>query len=625
MQQTILNGRYRLVEKIGEGGMAAVYLGHDLRLNRQVAIKMLHQHFVNDADFLNRFQHEAQAAANLNHPYVVNVYDVGQDETCHYIVMEYVNGENLKTIINRDAPLPVNYAVAIAEAVAYGLDGAHRISLIHRDIKPQNIMVTRDGHVRITDFGIAKSHLSTALTETGITFGTADYISPEQARGQTAIPQSDIYALGVTLYEMLTGRLPYTGDSAISVAMQHVSADPPPIRKLNPLVPPQLEALVMQAMAKDPTQRPTSARAFAQQLHQYRGFAEQQTVLAPAPVAYETDSLPVRPPYTAQPSQSTTSILYRGSIPPRRSVLSRPPNQGQGCGLAVIGTLLLSGVLGVVLLLSMPAFSLDYQTAGQRNTTTVVEAESPSFTPLPSTLDASPTPTATPVPSVLPTPPPTPTPDNLTTVPDIRNLSEVEAQAILLNAELVPIIGEQAHNEQVEAGRIINQHVLPGTRLERGSVITYSLSLGPRLVEVPNLVNMRLEQVLALLANVGFQYQLDFQPHAQVSRDFVIRQEPNAGARVEPGTPIFLEISLGDVVRFPDVVGMPREQAEQLILRSGLSLEYVDQQGRDKLGEAFDLLPPGQVVSAMANGQSVRNGDYIQPGSRIVLGVRATE
>src|SRR5919205_2600613 len=281
MQQKTLNNRYQLEQKIGEGGMARVYRGRDLRLNRQVAIKVLHSHYASDTNFLQRFHHEAQAAANLRHPNIVDVYDVGQDGDTHYIVMEYVPGSDLKALIMRNGALPIDQAVYTAECVANGLEAAHRIGMVHRDIKPQNIIVGEQGQVKITDFGIAKSSLSTAMTETGVTFGTADYISPEQARGQPATPRSDIYSLGVTLYETLTGRLPFTGDSSIAVAMQHVSADPPPPRMYNPRIPPQLESLVLRAMSKEPDGRPTTAREFARQLSGYRNVGEQATVVGP--------------------------------------------------------------------------------------------------------------------------------------------------------------------------------------------------------------------------------------------------------------------------------------------------------------------------------------------------------
>src|SRR5215207_413624 len=366
MQQKILNDRYELEQKIGEGGMARVYRGRDLRLNRQVAIKVLHSHFASDKNFLQRFHHEAQAAANLRHPNIVDVYDVGQDADTHYIVMEYVAGSDLKALLMRNGALPVEQAVYVGECVGNGLDAAHRIGMVHRDVKPQNIIVGEQGQVKITDFGIAKSSLSTALTETGVTFGTADYISPEQARGQTATPRSDIYSLGVTLYETLTSRLPFSGDSSIAVAMQHVSADPPPPRMYNARIPPQLESLVLRALSKEPDGRPTTARDFARQLGSYRDVGDQATVVGPtAPRA--APQQPARPsPQPAPRQQSTGPTSPRPVLPPARSaaVSKAPPdNRGMGFGGFLLGLLLLGGVLGLVYLALSGAFNYLFNVA----------------------------------------------------------------------------------------------------------------------------------------------------------------------------------------------------------------------------------------------------------------------
>jgi serine/threonine protein kinase len=261
MQQQILDDRYEVDRLIGEGGMARVYIGRDRRLNRRVAIKIPRPQYIDDADFLNRFRHEALAAASLAHPAIVDVYDVGQEGSIHYIVMEYVDGFNLKALLNREAPLTVDRAVKLAIQVALGLHAAHRAGLVHRDIKPQNIIVTADGHARITDFGVAKGRLSTAFTETGVAFGTVDYLSPEQAQGIAATAQSDLYSLGVVLFEMLSGRLPFSGDTAVAIAMKHASEPPPSLCALNPHVPLSLERIVFQLLAKDPAQRPQSALA----------------------------------------------------------------------------------------------------------------------------------------------------------------------------------------------------------------------------------------------------------------------------------------------------------------------------------------------------------------------------
>ncbi|MFN5935339.1 MAG: protein kinase domain-containing protein, partial [Roseiflexaceae bacterium] len=310
MQPKILNQRYEIESKIGDGGMASVYRGRDLRLNRVVAIKILHPHHAGDLNFLQRFSHEAMAAANLRHPSIVDIYDVGQEDRQHFIVMEYVDGSDLKSLILRYKQLPVQQVLQIAAAIAEGLDAAHQLGMVHRDVKPQNIMVSNDETAKITDFGIAKSGLSTAQTETGVTFGTADYISPEQARGQPATAQSDIYALGVTIYEALTGQLPFVGDSAVAVALQHVGSKPPPIRRHNPNVSQSLETLIMRALAKNPSERPTTAKEFAQLLR-----AQEETEVR------ET----VRPQRVPASGRSATSISAQmRHVPTKRSTITSP-------------------------------------------------------------------------------------------------------------------------------------------------------------------------------------------------------------------------------------------------------------------------------------------------------------
>src|SRR5205823_2053636 len=213
--------------------MAQVYKARDNVLGRVVAVKVLREQYANDAQFVARFKREAQAAANLAHPNIVNVYDVGQDGDIYFIVMEYQSGDSLKELITRSAPLPTDTAVSIAAQILAGVEYAHRSGLIHRDIKPQNVLITQDGGVKVTDFGIAKSVSDLGLTEAGLALGTAHYFSPEQAKGERVVPQSDIYAVGVSLYEMLTGKLPFESDNAVGLAYQHIREPPPPIRASN--------------------------------------------------------------------------------------------------------------------------------------------------------------------------------------------------------------------------------------------------------------------------------------------------------------------------------------------------------------------------------------------------------
>lgn len=577
-----------------------MYLARDLRLNRRVAVKVLHPHYTNDPDFLKRFRHEAQAAAILSHPNVVDVYDVGQDGDIQYIVMEFVDGTDLKKLITSEAPLAIDRAVAIAEAVAHGLEAAHRLGMVHRDIKPQNIIVDTQGHVRITDFGIAKSQFSTANTETGITFGTVDYLSPEQAQGQSATPRSDIYSLGVTLYEMLTGRLPFSGENTFSVAMQHVSAAPTPPRQFNAQIPPQLENLMLRALAKEPAQRPESAQEFARLLHNYRNLSQQETLYNP----YLARRLPVDQAQTRPATQGSagSNVTARNSMPPPRSKAAQAPRQqGFGCGVLVVGMVVLAGVLGLLMLFSTGALDGLFA-VGQTSARPGVTASAPTALPTP-----SPTPTA--VPKVL--------------VPNLVNLQEDAAQNLLRSANLLPVT-TTANNDTVAKGVVIAQEPAPQTQLEPGKPVTFTVSLGPSLVpiELPDLTRRTLDLARRQAEQLKLAITVVEEPSQTVAEGFVIRQSPEPGLLVQPGYTVTLVVSIGDKVRFPDVVGRMRAEAEATLRTAdGLTLVYVDEQGRDRLID-FDRFLPGEVVSALANGQPVRNGQFIPRGSEIVLGVR---
>ena len=554
--------------------MATVYQGRDTRLNRWVAIKILHTHYVHDHDFLLRFQHEAQAAATLNHPNVVGVYDVGQDGNTHYIVMEFVDGTDLKTIINRQAPLNIGYALDIAQAIARGLQAAHAVGMIHRDIKPQNILVTEDGSVRITDFGIAKSFLSTATTQTGVTFGTADYISPEQAQGFGASPRSDIYSLGVTLYEMLTGRLPFTGESPIAVATQHVSTKPPAPTQYNSRIPPQLEQLMMQMLAKDPAFRPTDAQTFIQQLQHYRTSANQATSVSP----YSTPPSSASPPPVARgmhPASAQAAPTggyvapgkYAGTAgttgvtrartgkmvppPPHSAARQAPPSQSVGCGQIFVGLFILLGVFILVLFFNSGILDSLFVAGARQNETTlqptlpgaVIEStpeltstevlETP--TPTPSAPPPSaPTPSA-PTPTLQPTATPTPIPESptptdipYTTVPDITGLPEGEAQQMLDAQGLVPVFLDSRYSDTVPKGAVMQQDVPPQTQVLAGTDVPYIVSLGPdqSVVEIPDVTRMRLETAMRELNSRGLSVTTYEEGHPNVTEGLSFGRNP---------------------------------------------------------------------------------------------------
>lgn len=250
-----LDNRYTILERIGGGGMADVYRAHDKLLDRSVAVKVLRSQFTSDEEFVTRFRREAQAAARLSHPNIVNIYDVGCDEDIYYIVMEYISGETLKERIERAGQLPIESSVRIALEIAEALEHAHQNGLVHCDIKPHNILTTKSGRIKVTDFGIARAVTSATMTHTGTIIGSVHYFSPEQAKGAAVGAKSDIYSLGVVMYEMLTGTVPFNGETPISIALKHLQEEPRPLRESNPEVPPLVEAIVLKAMAKEPDQR----------------------------------------------------------------------------------------------------------------------------------------------------------------------------------------------------------------------------------------------------------------------------------------------------------------------------------------------------------------------------------
>ncbi|OCA83877.1 Stk1 family PASTA domain-containing Ser/Thr kinase [Pseudobacillus wudalianchiensis] len=261
-----LGGRYKIIKMIGGGGMANVYLAQDMILEREVALKVLRLDFVNEEEFLRRFQREAQSATSLVHPHIVNIYDVGEEEGINYIVMEYVDGMTLKQYIQQYSPIPVEKTIDIMKQLASAIAFAHHNSIIHRDIKPHNILMDRDGNVKITDFGIAMALSATSITQTNAVLGSVHYISPEQARGGMATKKSDIYALGIVMFELLTGQLPFSGESAVSVALKHLQVETPSVKRWNPAIPQSVENIVLKATAKDPFHRYASLEEMEQDL-----------------------------------------------------------------------------------------------------------------------------------------------------------------------------------------------------------------------------------------------------------------------------------------------------------------------------------------------------------------------
>jgi serine/threonine-protein kinase len=333
----LIADRYELEELVGTGGMSSVFRARDRQLDRRVALKILHAHYADDPEYLERFRREARAVARLSHPNIVTVIDRGDDDGRQYIVFEYVEGENLKELVLRTGRLPVRRALALALSVADGLAFAHERGLVHRDVKPQNVLLSREGEVKVTDFGIARSlHVDQGVTQTGTVLGTGEYLAPEQASGKTVSAATDVYSLGVVLWELLAGDVPFVGENFVAVALRHVNEPPPSLRERRPDVSPRLAAAVERALAKDPVRRFPSMAAFAEELHACLAEVEGGT---PPPRDEVASTLITRPAPGAAPARPRPSRS-------RRSRRSRP------LGWVLLALVVGGAALAAVLLLS---------------------------------------------------------------------------------------------------------------------------------------------------------------------------------------------------------------------------------------------------------------------------------
>ncbi|MBE3582874.1 MAG: Stk1 family PASTA domain-containing Ser/Thr kinase [Limnochordaceae bacterium] len=630
----LLANRYELVEKAGEGGMAEVYRARDRRLGRTVAVKILRPQYAGDADFVRRFQREAQSAASLSHPNVVNVYDIGSEGDLYYIVMEFVEGVTLKELIRRYAPFPPSTAALVADQVAAALEAAHQRGLVHRDIKPHNILITRGGVVKVTDFGIARAAAAVTMTQTGIVLGSVHYFSPEQARGEPAGVASDIYSLGVVLYEMLTGRLPFTGENPVGVALQHLQSAPPPLREWNPKVPRRLEQVVLRCLAKDLHERYSSVSQLRQELQPWVETAHPLTeLLAGWRSNAAASSVAATPPAdeaggeqewakTRRANAASLSSHLPGSAPvEERLSAAASATGGGGEGTGELPAMGLAAVQP-----DDPANAAQPEEGDEDGDPTL---EQPAVRPsrrrllwwltLPALLVV--------LVVVLQKLPAWWTPPEVR-VPNVVGLTQAEAERVLRDQDLHLQIDAEVYSEDKPAGTVISQDPVADTRVRAKRPVHVTLSKGPELVLVPDVVGYTLRQAQAALQDQGLvASEPAYTFSVRIPEGQVVEQSPAASTYLKRGGQVKLVVSQGPPppaqVSVPDLRDSTVDQARTTLESLGLHVGNIwsdfrpdkpDQVVVDQSPAPGSTAQQGQAVDLLVNQLGAGSSAPAAPG-----------
>ncbi|MFJ7211041.1 Stk1 family PASTA domain-containing Ser/Thr kinase [Amycolatopsis sp. NPDC098790] len=604
----LLSNRYELGETLGYGGMSEVHHGHDVRLGREVAIKILRADLARDPQFQERFRREAQNAAALNHPAIVAVYDTGEANTefgpLPYIVMEYVEGRTLRDIVKTEGPMSQKRAMEVMADVCAALDFSHRHGIVHRDVKPANVMITKNGAVKVMDFGIARAMHDgqSAMTQTAAVIGTAQYLSPEQARGESVDARSDVYAAGCVLYELITGEPPFTGDSPVAVAYQHVREDPNPPSSVNPAVAPELDAVVLKALAKGPANR-------------YQSAAEMRSDL----VRTLSGQRPAAPMVMSEDER--TQVMNADRRQPQRyeeyDAADDEDPKAKRRRRTLLAALAAVFVLGAVLLIMWLSGSFK---SGNEDPSTVaipdVKGQSElaakntlrekgfnNFAPnktvicgvpdatgnTPCTTDqvnqvisitpdvGTPVATAAQITLTIGTPP------GKVAVPDLKDLSQADAEAKLKEAGLTlnQSVQEVDVTDQDQVGKVVNQTPQAGNQVQQGTSVSISIGKGKAQKQVPNFTGKSFSEAQSALTGLGFSVKRVDQQSDQ-PKDQVIQQTPNGGS-VPVGSQITLTVSTGqpdNKIEMPQLVGMSADDAKAKLQSMGWTGQFREQSDR---------------------------------------------
>jgi beta-lactam-binding protein with PASTA domain/predicted Ser/Thr protein kinase len=616
---TLFDGRYRIVRKLGSGGMATVYLAEDQELGRRVAIKILNERHANDDQFVERFRREAKNAAGLSHPNIVSIYDRGEAEGTYYIAMEHLHGRNLKELISARGPAPVHVSVEVTRQVLAALSNAHKNGIVHRDIKPHNVMVDDDRRVKVTDFGIARAGAS-QMTEAGSIVGTAQYLSPEQARGAGVDQRSDLYSVGVVLYELLTGKVPFNGESPVEIAMKHLSDTPPAPSELNGEVPEELDMVVMRALAKDPARRYQSAEQMDADLERVaRGLGvSPETEEAATQILAGVNAMPTQisraPTIPVPPAYPTEPVYYDYEEEPRR----RPIWPWIVAALLVIGALVggwyvysqiqeeldARNPVAVPLLVGMrverataelDARSLQYE-LNEGPSTEQPEGFVFQQDPQEGTrID----PQTGVVELWVSTGPP------MTEVPNVVGQTRDAAVGELKDAKLEPRVFEI--NSGAPVNTVTAQFPRAGDEVAEGTAVRINVSKGPRPIGVPNVVGLTFDQANSTLQGAGFQVSRE-DVESDQPKDVVVAQDPAAGETAARGSAVTVQVSEGPTTStVPDVTSQDEGTARDQLRGAGFETEI----------ERVDTDDP--CLDGIVVDQDPAGGTEAEPGSEVTI------
>ena len=604
MPGKVLGGRYQVQDRIGTGGMATVFRGRDDVLGRTVAIKTMLPQYATDPSFAARFKQEAQAAAALQSPYIVSVYDWGKDGDTYFIVMEYLRGTDLKSGIRKHGALDCKKVAQIGSQIAQALSVAHKHDIIHRDIKPQNIMVQPDGNIKVMDFGIARAKNS-HLTQDNSVLGTAHYVSPEQTQGKELGPTTDIYSLGIVMYESATGQVPFKGDDAISVALKQVNEQPMPPSQLNPNVDPSLEAIILKCMQKDPAARFQTADELNRALRDY--LAGRLSAVAGATAAM-TSPIAAGVTNKLEPGEGATAVSpriqrdnrYRPQTATEQAAeqeAERERKHSRNKKLGIFAAIALLAVIGAVVMALLNSGTKNYPVPNLSGLTKdqAIEAiekdghfqykfseqydsnveegyvvdqnpnqgrEFPEGTVINFTVSKGPEPAAQ------------------VTVPDLSNMTPEEAEAELAKYKLTGKSGNSEPSDDVEVGHVCRQSPNAGTNAKAGDTITYYLSSGPNEVEVPNVSGYSENNAKSALKSAGFtNVSVVYENSDTVTSGLVVRTDPSAGTKTAANQTITVTVSSGPSdkrVDVPYVVGESYSDARYELASAGFNVTLAD-------------------------------------------------